>query len=96
MPDCPFCDETFLNQEELWTHIMREHPEKTTSAEAMGMAMRNAMVAQQVYTIAEGLTHCSIGSKGASREEVLERFRWFLQQLFPLFFGKGEDDRIDP
>jgi hypothetical protein len=86
MNKCPFCDETFMTEGELTTHIYNKHPEKTLSAEAYGEAMRKVMQSQMMYQLAGTLTCAGLGSKGEEKEVVLERFKYFVRELSN-FFG---------
>jgi hypothetical protein len=94
---CPFCpedkSEDFTSEMELQLHILRDHPEKAMTADAYGRAMGEAMRQQQLYNLASNLTHTSIGSGGADKETVLERFRFFVRALYKVFRGERDGGR---
>jgi hypothetical protein len=84
MPDCPFCGDSFLNEEERNNHIVVAHPEKTGSAEAYGKAMSEMQIPQiaaSLTSTAMALSHSSLYSPGIPREKVLETYKYFLDEL---------------
>lgn len=80
MPECPYCNQGFVDAD-LAPHILKEHPEKGMGFEAFGEQMRRAVASQTRAVLAASLTATSVGAAGAKVEEVLERFRYFLNAL---------------
>ena len=85
---CPFCNIEFLSEEELSAHIYQEHPEKTSTAEAIGQALgqslskiTNVQDVQDTMRLAAQLTSIALGNRGVDLEKVEEVFKHFLEFL---------------
>jgi len=83
---CLLCArEDFLTEEEVMTHMLQEH-----GAQSLAKEMERAQKLVTLYGVASGLTNASIGDKGATKEETLERFRFFVKELYGIFRETGK------